>query len=330
MPFTVEKPGMLTLVQDLGRWGHQFRGLTVSGPMDQFSLRMGNVMLGNDENDAALEITLFGLEIIFRDERRVVLAGADLVMNIDGAPAASWTVHSVAPGSRLAITSLPKFFGGFSGSGGGCRAYLCVSGGIDVPVVMGSRSTFTRGRIGGYKGRALAAGDAVELLDPKPLWRRSAGFVCPPELRPSKTWSEPLRTLEGPQIDAFTPEGIETFFGETYAVTNEADRMGYRLDGPKISHKAGADIVSDGIVRGAVQVPGEGKPIVLMSDCQTTGGYTKIAVVSTWSAASLAQKMPGDSVRFHRVSEKEATTYLIKFEDDLRRLAELRAAYRSR
>jgi len=195
---------------------------------------------------------------------------------------------------------------------------------------MGSRSTFTRGRIGGYKGRALAAGDIVEMLGPKPLWRRSAGFVCPPELRPSRTWDEPLHTLEGPQIDAFTRDGIRTFFGESYVITNEIDRMGYRLDGPKIEHKAGADIVSDGIVPGAVQIPGEGKPIVLMSDCQTTGGYTKIAVVSTWSVAALAQKMPGETVRFNRVSEKEATGYLIKFEDDLRRLIELRATYRSR
>jgi len=324
MPFSVERPGMLTLVQDAGRWGYQSKGLTVSGPMDQFSFRMGNVMLGNDESDAALEVTLFGLEIIFHDERRVVLAGADLVMNIDGAPAASWTVHRAAPGSRLAITGLPY------SPGVGCRAYLCISGGIDVPLVMGSRSTFTRGKIGGYKGRALAAGDVLGMLDPKPLWRRSAGFVCPPELRPSRTWDEPLDTLEGPQIDAFTLKGIETFFNEAFRVTNEADRMGYRLDGPNIEHRAGADIVSDGIVPGAVQVPGDGKPIVMMSDCQTTGGYTKIAVVSTWSAASLAQKISGDIVRFRKVSGNEATRNLINFENDLRRLAELRASYRSR
>ncbi|MDR3075681.1 MAG: biotin-dependent carboxyltransferase family protein [Synergistaceae bacterium] len=322
MAFSVIKPGMLTLVQDLGRWGHQFRGLTVSAPMDQFSLRMGNVMLGNDENDAALEITMPGLEIIFHDERCVALTGADMAMNINGAPAASWTAHHLAPGSRLAITGLPP--------GGGCRAYLCVSGGIDVPLVMGSRSTFTRGKIGGYKGRALAAGDAVELLDPKPLWRGAAGFACPPGLRPATHGNEPLHTIDGPQIDAFTQKGIDTFYGETYAITNEADRMGYRLDGPKIEHKKGADIVSDGIAHGAVQVPGEGKPIVLMSDRQTTGGYTKIAVVSTWSVAQLAQKMPGETVRFHRVTEKEAAGYLIKFENSLRLLDEARATYRSR
>ncbi|MDR3279326.1 MAG: biotin-dependent carboxyltransferase family protein [Synergistaceae bacterium] len=324
MSLLVEKPGMLTLVQDLGRWGHQFRGLTVSGPMDQFSLRMGNVMLGNDENDAALEVTLFGLEISFLEERCVALTGADLAMRIDGVPAASWTAHHVRQGGRLAITGLPAL------PGGGCRSYLCVSGGVDVPMVMGSRSTFTRGKIGGYHGRALAAGDVVETFDPKPLWRKSAGFVCPPELRPTLYRDEPLHTMDGPQIDAFTQAGIDTFYNEPYVVANEVDRMGYRLDGPKIEHKTRADIISDGIVHGSVQVPGEGKPIVLMSDRQTTGGYTKIAVVSTWSVARLAQKMPGETVRFHKVTEHEAVQYLIKFERDLRRLDETRASYRSR
>ena len=324
MAFVVERPGMLTLVQDMGRWGHQFRGLTVSGPMDQFSLRIGNVMLGNDERDAALEVTLFGLAVTFQDERCVALTGADLAMTIDGAPAAPWMAHRVYPGSRLVITGLP------TPPGSGCRAYLCVSGGIDVPPVMGSRSTFTRGKIGGYKGRALAAGDVVETLDPKPLWRRSAGFVCPPDMRPSRRMDEPLYTMDGPQADAFTSEGVETFYGSEYTVTNEADRMGYRLDGPRIEHKAGADIISDGIVHGSVQVPGEGKPIVLMSDRQTTGGYTKIAVVSSWSVAKLAQRLPGEAVRFHRVSEREAAEYLAAFEADLRRLDEMRATHRSR
>lgn len=323
MPFRVEKPGMLTLVQDLGRWGHQFRGLTVSGPMDQFSLRIGNVMLGNEENDAALEITLPGLEIVFQSECCVALTGANFRIEIDGVSAPAWTVCRVRNGSRLVIK-------GFSGTPDGCRAYLCMSGGIDVPVVMGSRSTFTRGRLGGYKGRALAAGDVVGLCEPKPLWRLAEGFFCPPEFRPGRFDGVPLAATDGPQADAFTEKGIKTFYNEVYTVTNEIDRMGYRLDGPVIEHRTGADIVSDGIVHGSVQIPGDGKPIVLMADRQTTGGYTKIAVVSTWSAARLAQKMPGDAVRFCRVTEKEATKYLVDFESDLRAVDELRATYRSR
>lgn len=323
MSFRVEKPGILTLVQDLGRWGHQSRGVPVSSPMDQFSLRMGNVMLGNGQNDAALEMTLFGLEIVFERECCVVLTGADLAMSIDGIRVPPWTVHRAGLGSRLAVT-------GFSKCLDGCRSYLCFSGGIDVPPVMGSRSTYSRGKIGGYKGRALRAGDVIALCEPRPLWRLSAGFACPPELRPASRDDEPICALDGPQIDAFTDAGIKTFFNEPYTVTNEIDRMGYRLDGPIIEHASGPDVVSDGIAHGSVQVPGEGKPIVLMSDRQTTGGYAKIAVVSTWSVARLAQKMPGDVVRFKRISEKEASAQLFAFEENLRRLDEMRAAYRSR
>ena len=321
MAFYVEQPGIFTLVQDLGRWGHQARGLTVSSPMDQFSLRMGNVMVGNDENDAALEITLFGLQIVFQEERYAALTGAEMVMQIDGVPAAAWTVHHIKAGSRLAIRGLPPV------PGGGFRSYLCISGGIDVPLVMGSRSTFTRGKIGGCKGRILAAGDRINLFDPKPRCPKAGGFVCPPELRPMRNRDEPIYALEGPQIDAFTQAGIDTFYSQPYTVTNEIDRTGYRLEGPKIEHKTGADIVSDGIVQGSVQVTGEGKPIVLMADRPTTGGYTKIAVVSTWSAARLAQKMPRETVRFQRITEKEGVDYLIRFEEDLRRLEALSGSY---
>jgi biotin-dependent carboxylase-like uncharacterized protein len=291
--------------------------------MDPFSLRLGNVMLGNDENDAALELAVGGFEAVFQRECCVVLTGAGLPMTINGCHAPTWTVHYVHADARVAVRVPPSF-------ADGCRSYLCVSGGIDVPIVMGSRSTFTRGKIGGYMGRALTAGDAVQIGPPAPLWRISAGFTCPDRFRPGRCRDEPIHAMDGPQIDSFTDAGVKTFYNETYTVTDKIDRMGYRLDGPVIAHKDGADIISDGIVHGSVQVPGEGKPIVLMSDRQTTGGYTKIAVVSTWSAALLAQKTPGAAVRFHRVSEKEAAGYLTSFENDLRRLDEMRATYRSR
>lgn len=321
MSFVVDKPGMFTIVQDLGRWGHQFRGVTVSGPMDPFSLRMGNVMLGNDQNDAALEVAMFGLEITMRSECCVVFVGADLGMRIDGVPAASWTVHYVYPGAKIALTGL---------TGDGYRGYLCFSGGVDVPLVMGSRSTFTRAKLGGYQGRTLQAGDTVQLRPPRPLWRLSAGFVCPPELRPNRFKGEPLYTMDGPQLDAFTEKGIETFYSATYTITNDIDRMGYRLDGPEIERAKPADIVSDGIVWGSVQVQGQGLPIVMMSDRQTTGGYTKIAVVSAWSTAQLAQRLPNEEVRFQRVAEKEATALLARFEGELGVLDAMRATYRSR
>ena len=321
MSFVVERPGIFTIVQDLGRWGHQFRGISISGPMDPFSLRIGNVMLGNDENDAALEVTMFGLDVIFQQSCCIVLAGADLGLRINGAPAAAWTVHRVEPGYRVVTSGM---------TGDGCRGYLCVSGGIDVPVIMDSRSTYTRAKFGGYEGRTLKAGDVVKICEPRPLWRLAAGFACPPDMRPTRCREEPLYTMDGPQVDAFTQRGIDTFYGETYTVTNEIDRMGYRLDGPEIERQKSADIVSDGIVLGSVQVPGHGRPIVMMADRQTTGGYTKIAVVSAWSVAQLSQKLPNDTVRFQRVTEKEATEYLIRFENELAALDKMRATYRSR
>jgi len=321
MSMKIVKPGLLTTVQDLGRWGYQSGGVPVSGAMDPFSFRVGNVLLGNAPNDAALEITALGPEVVFGDERCVALTGADLGMKIDGAPAEPWRVYRVLAGSRVA-------FGGMSG--GGCRGYLCVSGGIDVAPVMGSRATYTRAKMGGFEGRALAAGDSVRLCDPYPLWRSAEGFVCPAELRPIHSPDEPLMTTDGPQLSAFSEEGIAVFYGEAFTVSNEADRMGYRLDGPEIARVKPADIVSDGICWGAVQIPGHGKPIVMMADRQTTGGYTKIAVVSLWSVAALSMKMSGESVRFKRVSPKECAALLAAFERNLARIDESRATYRSR
>jgi biotin-dependent carboxylase-like uncharacterized protein len=321
MSIKVVKSGFFTTVQDLGRRGYQSRGVTVSGPMDAFSLRMGNAMLGNDENASALEVTVVGPELIFNEERCVVLAGANLDVVIDGARVPAWTVHRVQRGSRLRVGAP---------SGGGCRAYLCVSGGLDVPPVMGSRSTYTRAGIGGHKGRALIDGDVVAFSEAPPLWRRAEGFVCPLGIRPNFRVDEPILAMEGPQFGAFTDEGARTFFGEIFTITGDSDRMGFRLDGPPVAHRTGADIVSDGIVHGSVQVPGDGRPIIAMADCQTVGGYAKIAVVSAWSAAALAQRLPGERVRFEKVTEREAVEHLKKFESDLQRLKEVRATYRSR
>jgi biotin-dependent carboxylase-like uncharacterized protein len=282
---------------------------------------MGNVMLGNDENDAALEVLLTGFEAIFQRDCCIVLAGADLGLRIDGEAAQSWMVHRVRAGGELAVAGPVNH---------GCRSYLCVSGGIDVPPVMGSRSTFIRAGLGGHRGRALISGDILEICEPKPLWKKASGFVCPRELRPVGCNDEPLFTTDGPQADFFSQKGLETFYGETYMISVESDRTGYRLNGPKVEHICGADIVSDGLVRGAVQIPGNGLPIVMMSDANTSGGYPKIGVVSSWSAARLAQRMPGEPVRFKRVDEETAVGILQRFETNLRRLEEMRAAYRSR
>lgn len=317
----IVRPGFLTTVQDLGRWGFQSGGVTVSGAMDPFSLRIGNVLLGNAQGDAALEITVLGPEIVFGDERCVVLTGADLGMKIDGQSAEPWRVYRVLAGSRVS-------FGGMRG--GGCRSCLCVSGGVDVPPVMGSRATYTRAKMGGFEGRALKAGDEVPCGENYPLWRYAEGLSCPAGLRPARAPDDPILASDGPQVGAFPDEGLATLYGESYTVSGDADRMGYRLDGPEIARTKPADIVSDGICWGAMQVPGHGRPIVMMSDRQTTGGYTKIAVVSLWSVAALAQRMPGDGVRFKRAAPRECVAKLEEFEGSIARLEEHRASYRSR
>ncbi len=316
MSFHVENPGMLTTVQDLGRWGYQAGGVPVSGAMDPFSLRIGNILLGNEEGAAALEMTLFGAELVFDEACCIALTGADMAMQVNGADAAAWQAHAVPAGGRVVLGEARE---------GACRGYLCVSGGIGVPPVMGSRSTYMRARMGGFDGRPLQAGDVVPCGKGAAL---PAGFVCPPELRPRRIPGEALLATDGPQADAFTEEGLATFYSREYTISSDADRMGYRFDGPEIARCKPADVVSDGICWGAVQVPGHGRPIVMMADRQTTGGYTKIAVLSLWSVGGLAQRLPGESARFRRGTADECVAQLAAFEETMRELAALRAAYR--
>ncbi len=297
MRLEIKSPGMLTTVQDLGRWGHQAIGMPVAGAMDPMALKRGNLMVKNPLNAAALEITVMGPSLTVHGSGLIVLTGADLGMAINGVPSKPWRTYSVQGGDGISFSGM---------KGQGCRGYLCVSGGIDVPSLMGSRSTYLRGKIGGYMGRALAKGDVLTCGEPYILWDRCAGFACPEDLRPSYDPTVPLNAVLGPQEDCFTEEGIQTFLSGEYAVSPAADRMGYRMDGPKIDHLDGADIVSDGICLGAVQVPGHGQPIVMMADRQTTGGYTKIAVITGKSVARLAQRLPGESVRFQSMSQDQA------------------------
>ncbi|MGC9373254.1 MAG: biotin-dependent carboxyltransferase family protein, partial [Thermovirgaceae bacterium] len=296
-------------------------GMPVAGAMDAFALRAGNIIVGNDSGAAALEVTVTGPTFsVTEGEGVICLSGAELDFRINGERAPAWTACHVKAGDKVSI-------GGPSGSG--CRGYLCFSGGIDVPVVLGSRSTYLRAKIGGLEGRPVQGGDVVETGENPPLWRRSEGFACPAILRPCYRGKRPIRVVLGPQEDCFTQEGIETFLGSEYVLTNDADRMGFRLDGPAIEHTGGADIISDGIPLGAVQLPGHGKPVVMMADRQTTGGYTKIAVVVTADIGLLAQRMPGDTVRFEKVEFEEALAIAREERDRLQSLMEERARFRS-
>ena len=316
----VRRAGMLTSVQDLGRWGFQSSGVPVAGAMDLPALRIGNAMLGNPEGAAALEVTLLGPELEVCGGGAAVFAGADLGFSVNGRAVGSWRVVELKSGDVISFTG-PK---------NGCRGNLCFAGGVGVPLVMNSRSTYMRAKIGGFEGRALKNGDVITTGEPSPLWKRLDGFTLPPELNPALPADAPLSLMTGLQEDLFTEEGRATLFSSEYTITSESDRMGCRLDGAKIEHVKGGDIVSDGVPLGAVQIPSHGMPIVMLADRQTTGGYTKIGVVTPLSIEALVQKMPGSAVRFRKASIDDGTAEQMKIAEAVRRVGELRSTYVSR
>jgi biotin-dependent carboxylase-like uncharacterized protein len=276
--------GPQSTIQDWGRYGYQDRGVPVSGAMDREALRIGNYLVGNAAGEAAMEITLGGFTAEFLSDIRFTITGADLGACLNGSPCDRWVQHQAAPGDVLTLDHHRS----------GCRAYLCIAGGIDVPVVMGSKSTYLRGGLGGYEGRSLRSGDVLHRGKPRggrvPAW--------PVELIPSYSGSPVVRVILGPQDDAISQQGWECFLGGEYRLTERSDRMGCILEGPPITTHRGADIISDGTSPGAVQVPGNGQPIVLLADRQTVGGYVKIATVVSFDLSSLAQLLPGNTVRF--------------------------------
>ena len=295
--------GFFTTVQDLGRVQYQRFGVAVSGAMDGFALRAANRLVGNADTAAGLEVTLLGPEVQFAQSGLLAVTGADLNPCVDGCPIQMWHTIAVRAGSMLS----------FSGQRDGMRAYLAVDGGIDVPVVLGSRSTSTRTGLGGFEGRPLRAGDTLPVGEQAP-GRRAARRAMRPSAIPSYGHDHRVRVVFGPQDDAFSDEGRSTFLTAEYTMTMQSDRIGCRFDGPRIAHRTSADIVSDGTTLGIVQVSGDGMPIVLMADRGTTGGYTKIATVISADVWRLAQAAPGDRVRFGAVDLDEACARLREME----------------
>lgn len=318
---SVLSPGFLTTVQDLGRWGFQAFGMPVAGAMDVYSLIAGNAVVGNPPGAAGLEMTLTGPELVFGSSGLICVTGGEFAPMLNALPVPSWEGVRVKKGDILS----------FRGSGpGGARAWFCFSGGIDAPLVMGSRSTYIRGGIGGCEGRRLQRDDLLPCGAPDVLWRRGEGFRVPAELRPQVADEPSARVIAGPQEEMFTPEGVETFYGSLYTVGAESDRMGYRLDGPKISHRGVADIISDAVANGSIQVPGHGLPIVMLADRQTTGGYPKIATVISADIPLFAWMVPGDGLSFRRVQIAEAERAAGDMAKALRSIRSLASDYRSR
>jgi biotin-dependent carboxylase-like uncharacterized protein len=296
--------GPLSTIQDAGRWGHLRNGVPPAGAMDMIGLAAANMLVGNPPGMAAIEFTLTGDTLECAAESARIAVVGDAPLRLGDAPMAAWRSFAMRRGDRLRIGPLKR----------GARGYVAVAGGFATPDPLGSRATHLRSGLG---GGALRAGDRIALA------RGAAPVGGEVALDPSELpyLDGAIRVVLGPQDDRFTAAGIATFLAGTYTVTADADRMGYRLDGPEIEHLDGFNTISDSIVTGSIQVPGTRRPIVLMADRQTTGGYPKIATTATASLPSLAQLKPGDRLRFVAVDVAGARALLAEQVARLGRIA---------
>lgn len=299
-------PGLLTTVQDLGRFGWYHIGMPPSGAMDNFAFRVGNLLVGNDENAAGLEITYVGPTLEVSEETLVAVTGAELPLRINDRPVTSWQAHRVFPEDRLSLGSISR----------GARAYLCVAGGIEVPVLLGSRSTYMLGRFGGVEGRKLQAGDQLH-LGPRPCTsERLLGRTLDRALIPAPTKELEVRILMGMCSYRVEEESLVEFLDTAWEVSTEADRIGYRLKGPPFRFKAGpqpfgagadpSNVVDLGYPVGSIQIPGGLEAILLLNDAVTGGGYTTIGTVIKADLDRVAQASSGSKIRFRAVGIEEA------------------------
>lgn len=304
----VQSPGMFTTVQDLGRYGYGPLGVSPSGAADPIALRVGNLLAGNIESAAALEMTLLGGTFLFPDGAVIALAGAEFSATVDGAPLVMWTACEIRPGATLRI----------GGAQSGARCYLCVRGGIAVPLLLGSASTHILTGLGGFVGRPLKRGDILQIGKPSGTQRTIVRETLR-KLAPRKI----LRATDGPQSDWFSRASVELFFASAYQVTEESNRMGLRLEGPTLETphanqytETSGQMISEGVSLGAIQVPAGGKPIILFVEQQTTGGYPKIANIISADLPGIGQLRPRDEIRFEHVSAETARA-LIREQEEL-------------
>jgi len=325
MSLSIIRPGLLTTVQDLGRYGYQHAGIVVSGAMDAVALRVANYLVGNAEGTAGLEITLQGPTIRFEADHLIALTGAHLAPTLAGQPVPMHRPVAVRAGAVLR----------FGLAGAGCRAYLAVAGGLAMPQVLGSHATYLRAGFGGWEGRALQAGDCLpvavgsgastrqwqRLAAQQPLalwaaapWQPASDFTTQPALAPL------VRAVRGPEYEQFSEGSQLALWQQPFLVTPQSDRMGYRLQGPALERLQPVELLSSAVAFGTVQVPPNGQPIVLMADHQTTGGYPRVAQVASADFSVLAQLRPGQLLRFQEVSLAEAQALYLAQEQQLQAL----------
>lgn len=312
MTAIVQRAGFLTSVQDLGRTGFRQFGVSTSGALDPFALRVANLLVGNDEGAAGLEITLGGLQLRFEDERIMAWCGGEFDVQIGSQALPAGHVARLQAGDELK----------FGRSQIGCRCWLAISGGIDVPAVLGSRSTDLRANFGGFKGQTLRDGDVLPLRtwpgSPIPATGISS-WTAPHDWASRASRHPNLRFIRGVDWSRFNDVTIRRFTIHEFRVSPDSDRMGVRLDGPELKRKDETDLISEAVAPGTIQVPPSGKPILLLGDCQTIGGYPKIAHVITADLGVAAQLHAGDCVRFSEVSPQDAHRLLMERERDLER-----------
>ena len=304
----VIRPGLLTTIQDVGRWGYQASGVPVAGPMDDFSHRLANLLVGNARGAATLEVTLIGPELEFDVPALIAVSGADFNVACNGHALPMNSSYTVPSGARVV----------FGRRAGGARAYLAVKGGVRTPPLLGSRATHLVSAMGGVEGRALLSGDRLPIdacLQPGAP-RRAPGIALPNAGRAR------LRIVPGPQVEWFQQQASTTLTSVSFRVSPRSNRMGYRLEGPPLLRERRGEPISEPLAFGAIQVPAAGEPILLMADRQTAGGYPKIACVIAADLPLAGQLAPGDFIEFSWCSRREATAALIARERPLLRMAD--------
>ena len=312
MNLIVKRAGFLTSVQDVGRTGFRQFGVSTSGALDSFALRVANLLVGNDEGAAGFEITLGGLQLRFEDERTVAWCGGEFDVQTGSRALPAGHVAHLQSGDELK----------FGRAQFGCRGWLAISGGIDVPVVLNSRSTDLRANFGGLQGRTLRDGEVLPLRtwpgSPIPATRISS-WTAPHDWASSASRHPNLRFVRGVDWSRFDDVTIQRFTIHEFSISSDSDRMGVRLDGPELKRDDKTDLISEAVAAGTIQVPPSGKPILLLGDCQTIGGYPKITHVITVDLGIAAQLRAGDRVRFSEVSLPDAHRLLVERERDLER-----------
>ncbi|WP_028778428.1 biotin-dependent carboxyltransferase family protein [Shimazuella kribbensis] len=326
MSIKVNNPGLLTSIQDLGRYGFQKYGVVVSGAMDVNSLRIANLLVGNQEGEAALEITLMGASFLVEEDLLISVTGGDLSPAIGQESLPLWRPVYVRKGSVLRFPACRS----------GCRAYMSVAGGFAIEDVMKSKSTYLRGKIGGYRGRALKTADtlscnkmpkrAIRLLQQLKKRAGSYSFATVNWYVSSESFvniskSPEIRVLRGGEFDRFTSSSQRQFFEQDFRISPKSDRMGYRIEGPSLQTEGSFDLISEAVSNGTIQVPKDGNPIILLADRQTTGGYPKIAQVATVDLPLLAQVKPGERIRFKEITRNEAEQLYLEQERQMKQLS---------